>query len=432
MSLFSNIFQRREAGTPAAAAADAPRTTSQAASFGAQAVQVNSPAAALQVSAWYRASEVLANTMSMLQLEYQKKNDLAHGGNYAIDNEARGNGRGQYLNYLLQVRPNPTMDATQFWKQLTLQRFYQGNGVAYIERNGADEIEAIWLCSSAALVRSADGLKYTITYNTPEGMRSTTVAGDDVIHWRNTFSNDCGLTGVGTLRYAAQTLSLAATNDKQAKENSAKGGKQKLLLREDNSNIQAGLKKMNKDQKNKQRDDLQEAINNNQDVLLMSGLMDATVISQDAAQMQLLDNRKFDVPQVARFTGVPPFMLMDYTNNTYKAPEQGTQEFMLRTISPMAHSLETEFNAKLLTKNGYPSHRFHFNDENLMILDPMGRARLAEIMQRIGVWCTNEIRAKYDMPAIEGGDRHFISTNLQPVDSPAVIGSKPTEKGDEQ
>lgn len=429
MNLFNSFFNRREAVSPSACSNEPAQRTAQSASFGAQAVTVSSPTAALQVSAWYRASEVLANTMSLLQMEYQKKNDRAHGGNYTIDIETRGGGGGNLLNYLLQVRPNPTMDATTFWKQMTLRRFYDGNAVAYIERDAMDEISALWLCSSASLIRSSEGLKYNVTYNTPGGVRTLITDATEVIHWRNTFSNDYGLTGVGTLRYAAQTLSIAATNDKQAKENSAKGGKQKLLLREDTSSPQAGLKKLNKEQKTKQRDDLQEAINTNQDVLLMSGLMDATVISQDAQQMQLLEARKFDVPQVSRFTGVPPSMLMDNTNNTYKAPEQATQEFLLRTISPMARSLETEFNAKLLGPEGWLRHRFKFNDESLMLLDPKGRAELAEIMQRIGVYCTNEIRAKYDLPSIEGGDRHFISTNLQPVDAP-VVASQP--KGGEE
>lgn len=429
MNLFNSFFNRREAANPAACTTEQTQRTAQSASFGAQAVQVNSPTAALQVSAWYRASEVLANTMSMLVMEYQKKNDRAHGGNYSIDNDARGGGQGQYLNYLLQVRPNPTMDATQFWKQMTLRRFYDGNAVAYIERDTMDNIAALWVCTSASLIRDTEGMKYNLTYNTPGGQRNLITDATEVIHWRNTFSNDCGLTGIGTLKYAAQTLSLAATNDKQARENAAKGGKQKLLLREDTSSVTAGLKKLNKEQKTKQRDDLQEAINNNQDVLLMSGLMDVNVISQDAAQMQLLEARKFDVPQVARFTGVPPSMLMDNTNNTYKAPEQATQDFLLRTISPMARSLETEFNAKLLGPEGYLKHRFHFNEELMMQLDPKGRADLYKVMLEIGALCSNEIRAKYDLPAIEGGDRHFISTNLQAVDAPAVAAPQQQPQG---
>jgi len=424
---FFGLLQKRE--VTAATSADAGTKTSSSASYGSNAVQANTPSAALQVSAWYRASEVLANTMSQLQMEYQKKNDRSHGQNWSMDDESRGGSEGSWINYLLQVKPNATMDATQFWKQLTLQRFFHGNGVIYVERDLAQSIVALWLCSSASLVRNAEGLKYLISYNTPGGMRTLTVDDIDVIHWRNTFSNDNGLTGIGTIRYAANALSTAATNDKQAKENSAKGGKQKLLLREDSNNLQAGLKKLNKDQKTKQRDELQEAINNNQDVLLMSGLMDATVISQDAAQMQLLDNRKYDTPQIARFTGVPPVLLMDYTNNTYKAPEQANQEFLMHTITPMAKSLETEFNAKLISPDLWRRQRYHFTDASLMRLDPLGRANLGKVELETGIKCVNELRAERDLPAIEHGDRHFISTNLQPVDAPVVDGNA-NKKGD--
>lgn len=425
-NFFANMsFFKREAAQPAPSPDGKSPQTAQGGSFVAQAVAVNNANAALHVSPWYRAADVLSKTMAQMVLEYQKKNNAAHGGNYDTDMSTK---EAKHLNYLFQMRVNPTMTAEQWLTQMTLARMNEGNGVSYIERDRlTDEIKYVWMCESASLYFTSQGIRYNITYNDGTGSKvKTGVDPMDIIHWRNTFSNDNGLTGIGTLEYAKQALSTAATNDKQAKDQSAKGGKMKLLLQEDNNTAQFGLKKLNKDQKNKQRDDLQDALNEGKDVLLMSGLMDAKVISQSAEQMQLLQNRQFDTPVIARFTGVPLVLLMDYTNNTYKAPEQAMQAFFQHTIAPMANALAQEITTKIVGETGWPIHQFAFNQESLMRLDPIGRANLAEKLLQTGIKCVDELRNDFGLPMLEGniGKRHLVSANLQPLDDLRVIGGK--------
>lgn len=420
MSFFN--FLKRESVTDNA---DKVPAVGRGGSFASHAVTVGSASSALNVSSWYRASEVLANTMGQLVLEYQKKNDAAHGNHYEQD--MRGE-TARRLNYLFGMQPNPQMTAQQFWAQMTLHRLNDGNAVAWIERDSMQDVKAVWLCHTASL--NPTTMTYTLTLNKNGAMTCLSdVDADDVIHWRNTFSADHGLTGIGTLKYAAQALSIAATNDRQAKDIAAKGGKHKILLSEKE---QPGgmdvLNILNKDQKKKQQDELQQALDESKDVLLMSGMMSAQVISQDAQAQQLLESRKFDITAIARYTGVPLVLLMDYSNNTYKAPEQAMQAFLQHTISPMANSLEMEINTKILGFEGWPAHRFQFIEESLMRLDPMGRANLGKILLETGVKCVNELRAENDLPAVEGGDEHFISTNLQSLKNPTV-GAKTLEPG---
>lgn len=392
----------------------------QGGSFKPNTVHINNASSALSVPAWYRALDVRSSTMAQLVMEYQKKNDRPHGGNYEQDN--RGDGR--TINYLLQVQPNPTMTAAQFWKQLTLNHDNHGNGVAYVERDYYGAVKYIWLCSVAVL--DITSLTYSISYNSIRGqVNLTNVDASDIIHWRNTYSFDNGLTGVGILRFAIQSLSTAATNDKQAQDIASKGGKYKILLSEkDRPGGMDVLNLLNKDQKEQQKEDLKKALEDGEDVILMSGMMDAKPISQDAQAQQLLDSRKFDVVQISRFTGVPLSILSDKSNNTYKAPEQEMQVFLQFTISPMARELEDEFNAKLLGQAGFPTHRYRFNEDSILRLDPQGRANVDKVLFEMGAKCVNELRAERDLPAINGGDRHFISTNLQPLDSPKVAANQ--------
>ena len=366
---------------------------------------------ALSVSAWHCAQERLCNTMAQVRIRYQRRNSRAHGGNYDTDMSAQG----RHLNYLLSVQPNPCMTISEFLKQLTLQRFVEGNGVVYIERDPLTiEVRNLWLCHTASYSPSDNA--YFITYNRYGQLISKKVSAEDVLHWRNTFSDDYGMTGIGTLTFAAQALSLAATNDQQAMEISSKGGKLKLLITEDNKRERVPVSKtLNQAQRTKQQDNLQRDLDNGKDVLLLSGNMSVTVISQSAENQQLLETRKFDIPTVARFTGVPPQMLMDYANNSYKAPDQAAQDFILRTIAPMLSSLLSEMNAKLIGEAGYPNARFYADTDELLLIDPKTKADIAAAWIQAGIMCPNELRRTYNLPDIADGDRHYVSANLKPL-----------------
>ena len=417
MGLFDRIFHLREApGMGKTTCADEPQEQTKGGSFGSDAVRVADRNTALTVAAWYRGVELRANTMSQLVMQYQKKNDTVHGGNFAID--MRGDGK--RLNYMLQVQPNPTMTAAQMWKQLEIDKIMQGNALIYVKRSADGEIASLWLCTFGSLNKVS--MTYTLSYNGERGMVTlTNVPQDDVLHVRNTFSNDHGLTGVATLRHAREALSLAATNDKMVKDTAAKGGKMKLLLQEERG-FQQGMGRANKNQLKEMQKKLAGELYDN-DVILLNNIANVTPISQNLQQQDISTIRKFSVREVARYLSVPPSLLMDDTNSSYKTPEAATQEFLMRTIAPAGNDWEQELNAKLLGVEGWPAHRFKFDEDDLMRLDPKGRAEIGKALIESGVMCPDELRGWYDLPTITGGDRHFISTNLQPVDAPVVAGN---------
>ena len=414
----------------APAAAPAPKTDGErkerGGNFAANAVPIYGQHSALAVSAWYCGLAMKANTFGQLILEYQKKNKTNHGWNYQVHDEREG----KRMNFLTQVRPSPLMNAKYFWTQAAIQREVYGNAVIYIERDNYGEVEALWLCNSASL--NIATMDYTITYNKPYvGPTSLVVPAENIIHWRNTYSNDGGLTGISTLTYARQALSLAATNDAQALETSAKGGKYKILIKEE-ADANFGLNVLNKDQREGARESVQDQLDKGWDVLEVNGMMDPKIISQTAQEMALIESRKWDVPTIARFLNMPLVLLMDYTNNTYKAPEQAMLAFLQNTIAPMKSDVEMEFNAKLIGAEAFPTLRYHFNDKNLMSLDPKGRMEIAKMQLECGIKCVDELRAEFDLPALdEFGDIHLVSTNLQRLDD-IKVGSGGTIKTDEE
>lgn len=376
-------------------------------------VRVGTPGKALAIAAWYRGVELRMKTMGQLVPQYQRKNKPGDGGNF-VENTY---GKAGALNYRLQVRPNPIMTATTFWQQVEYMRIMTGNALVYIERDVDGEPRHFWLCNGGSY-NEVTG-EYTLQYLSDRGQTQVTVGREDVLHWSNTYKIPGSIWGVPTLVFAIQALSLQATNNRQAMENASKGGRVKLLIGEEkpaqaSGTLAFGL--MNKGEMDKYAREVNEKIYR-QDVVALRGLEKVQQISMNAQEMQLLEQIGFGVAEVGRFLGIPLSLLMDYSNSSYKTPEAATQELMQRTIQPMIGEIEDELNAKLLLPSDWYSRRFHVCELPLLRLDMRSQADIDLKRLQTG-WSPNEIRSQYDMPAVDGGDDHYVSTNL------AVAGSE--------
>ena len=404
-------------GTGGNAVATVTSSEMVATDFEENVVRISSPSKALTISAWYRGVELRMKTMGQLVPQYQKKNRPDDGGNFVQYNY----GRAGVINYKLQVRPNPIMTATTFWQQVEYLRIMTGNALVYIERDGSGEafdVRNLWLCNGG--VYNEQTGTYDLWYLSDRGQRFVSdIEREDVLHFANTFKFPGTIWGIPTLTFAIQTLSLQATNNRQAMENAAKGGRVKLLIGEEKPASAAGtlaFGMFDKGQMDKYAREVNEKIYH-QDVVALRGLDKVQQISMTAQEMQLLEQLGFGVAEVGRFLGIHLSLLMEYSNSSYKTPEEATQELMQRTIQPQIPEIEDELNAKLLTPFDFGQRRFHVCEQPLLRLDMKSQADIDLKRLQTG-WSPNEIRSQYDMPAVKGGDDHYVSTNL------AVAGSK--------
>jgi HK97 family phage portal protein len=366
----------------------------------------------LLVPAWFRGVTVIMHTMGQMVVQYQRLN--REGGNFV---EATY-GPDRLFNYLLQVRPNPQMAASTMLEQIEFLKIYKGNAYVYIDRDDMGNVAALWLCSSGSYDAIAD--QYTVTFQRRGGLTTVTVPSTDVLHFRNTYLEDNFMTGIPTLRYAQEALSIAAAANNQTLMDMAKGGKHKIILQEKptNSGSSWGLvggmadpNQMKKISKQFEADMLSG------DVMLLNNIVDTKIISQTAQELRTLENRNFQVADIARLLGVPKIMMMDDSGSSYKSPEAATQEFLLRTISPRVREYEDELNAKLLNAYDFGQRRIHVCEQSLRRLDPTGQANLDKVRLETGVMSPNELRAQYDLGTIPDGDKHYVSTNLAEVGS---------------
>jgi HK97 family phage portal protein len=387
---------------------------------------VPSGRSSLCVPTWHRCVALIMQTMGQMVIQYQKVN--TDGGNYIEDRW----GLGKSLNYLLQIRPNPMMTASQMMEQIEFRKIYHGNAYVYIDRGQYGDPVALWLCTSGSYNPISD--TYTLTYNCPKGTVSLSNADpSDVLHFKSPFLGDGMYHGIPIIDFAMKTLTISATGDEQSLQNIAKGGKYKVLIQEDKAPNFGTKGRANPQQMKSLTQRFAEDWQSN-DVVLLDNVADAKIISQTAQQLQLLEQRGYGDEAICRLLGVPKVMAMIGEGGSYKMPEHATQEFMLRTIQPRIRETEDEFNSKLLSFDDFGKRRIHVCELALRRLDAKGQADIDKLHLEAG-WSVNELRAQYDLPSIPEGDAHYVSTNLAEVGSEKLRsngGGRPAEKPAEE
>lgn len=377
-----------------------------------------SPGAALTISAVYRAIELRAKTVGQFQMQYQKLNK--DGGNFVPDLGAvRSNyeSSGQRMNYLLQVSPNPVMSATHMFQQLTINKLQLGNGFIYIERDGNGDVRYLWLATCGGYNENAG--TYNLTYAGEHGVKNIAAApAADVIHIPNTFREQNGYMGIPTIRYALDTLSLIATQKAQSLETAAKGGRVKLLVGEGTDGIMSpiGNGMFDKEEMDSYAQEIQDRMYS-QDVVAMRALNNVTNISMSAADMQLVEMLGMSMDDVARYYATPRSLLMMDTNSHYTTPANAMLEYMTQAIQADVLEIEQEFTRKLLNRYDFMKFQFHMCEQPLLRLDKEAQAKVDQLRIQTGSATVNEVRKQYDMPAVDGGDIVYLSTNLAELGS---------------
>lgn len=425
MKILGFTLSRESEGTTSTPAEQPQGSTAHGGDVAGVVTHANGPQSSLTVPAFFRAITLRADTMARLAMQYQK---FTPKGNYTIDN---GPTRGKHLNYLLQLSPNPMVNAATLFRSAEVQRILRGNAYIYVERDLSMEVKAFWLCPDALYDIYRD--TYTIVYQMEYSVVQKEVPSEDVIHLRGSFLDDSGFYGIPLLVYAARTLNLSATQDQQTLETMAKGGRHKLILQEEKQ-PNMGFGRVQR----KEMENLQGRVQKELpalDVLYVPNIASVNNITQTLSELEMSTMRKLSVADISRFTGVPRAFLSDDTNSTYKTPEFAMLDFLNNGIAPQIEEYEDEFNRKLLGEAGWGNHRFHFCPEGLFRLDRQSQALWNKNRMETGVVSINELRAEMEMEPIgPEGDDHYVSANYIKAGSPKLSGeitpaSDPNQKG---
>lgn len=402
---FFDLFKREAVSVTAKA------TGVEGADYRQNVVYVNTPDMAMKISAVYRAVNLISRGLATLRMEYKRK-DRVKGYFKVYDN-----GNGRLLNYLLGVKPNDRMNSFTLFENLVAGILLRGNAYIYPERDELGNVSALYLLSPDSVVHDVYANMYHVADNTNGIYR--TLYSWEILHFKNV-SRDGGYTGVSTIRYAAQTLGIAATADTETLKRFATGGRFKAILK--NTTSVRGFGEYQDEQLKGHGTDLQDAINRGDDILVVKGDAEVSPLSMTSADMQFLESRKFTIREIARFFNVPPSKLMDDSNSNYKSVEVSNIAFYSEALQPIVTEIEREFAAKMLNVHTFLDYKFTFNLKSLYALDLESKAKWDSSRLQNGQVSVNDLRRENDIEPVEKGDDVYLSVNFAPLGSAKLSG----------
>ncbi|EYD71584.1 Phage portal protein [Rubellimicrobium mesophilum DSM 19309] len=133
-----------------------------------------------------------------------------------------------------------------------------------------------------------------------------------------------------------------------------------------------------------------------------------TLASTDA---QFLENRKFQILEVARAFRVPPSMIFDLDRATWSNTEQMGREFLIYCLEPWLKVVEGALRRSLLSPEERATHVIRFDRDDLTRADLQTRATTINSLVSARVINPNEGRSWLGLGPYPGGEQ-FANPNI--------------------
>lgn len=376
-----------------------------------QPINVYSNDQAMKLSAAYRCTSILSGTIASLPLIVKRKKD----GYFSPDEEHE-------LYKLLTRMPNRRMNSFEFMRNMVIQIINQGNAYVVIRRKFGSISELV-LCANNTV--TYDKLNDVYIISDPYNRISGRFESYEVIHLRNN-SLDGGYTGVSTITYASRILSIAASADNQNLHTFQNGSKVKGIV--------SGVKEtarglvgagMTDTQLSDVGDRIESQLNSGRDIVPVPGDVNFHQLSINPIDAQVLGTKELCVLDTCRFYGVHPDKVFAGQPTNYKASEMSNVDFLTDTLQPILKQIESEFNCKLIPDSVSHLYKITFDLAYLYQTDLITQATYLKTMEEAGVFSVNEARKRADQPPVDGGDKVFISCNVQSIEDAATKSELP-------
>jgi len=370
-------------------------------------------ATAQSISAVNACVKLLAGAVSALPMNIYKM-DFQTGAKAQLWNED--------LWWVLNEQWHPQWSAAAGWDHLMRSRLYHGDAFATIERNGAGIVTGLVPVQKSRVVTYLMESGRLI-YGVLPHARSTEAKvwfydQDDMIHVAGDGFD--GVTSPSVLQFELRGSASTALAAQDASGRFFANGMMPGFSLEfpDTPSLEAVEELRAKVNEN------YGGVRNVGKPMLLFGGAKASPLQISPDDAQLLDSRKFQVEEIARIYGVPPWMIghNEKTTSWGSGVEAMGSGFVRYTLRRHLHAITNEFNRKLFRRG----NRFcqfdtseleqpSFKDFTDALRTGVGRAGERPIFTQ------NEARARFNLPPVEGGD------SVDPVAKAADAAPAPTD-----
>lgn len=370
---------------------------------------------AMGVATVFRCVKLLSESVANLPLQYLRRKD---GIFTEVDNSR--------LDYLLNVQPDCSVNAFDFWRQVVQEVLLDGNAyIVPVYDPVVMDLCRLVLCTRDTVTHDTVNdcyhvrdLSHGISGRFPEAA---------MIHIKGLTLRD-SKRGVSVLTYARRTMNIADAGDRETHNRFANGGNVRGIISNDRS--VPGFGEYADEQLAKTAADIDGLFQGGERIVSLPGQVDFKQISLSSTDMQFLESRKFTVIEICRFFSVPPTFVYADTSANYKTVEQADIDFLSHTLNPLLRNIETELRRKLIPQSLSHRYKFKFDRRELFACDLNGMMNYGTKLLQVGT-TVNEVRRMNNLPPVGGGDTVMVSANLRPVTDLAVSPA-PTDSHNSQ
>lgn len=149
----------------------------------------------------------------------------------------------------------------------------------------------------------------------------------------------------------------------------------------------------------------------------------------NSTDAQFLENRRFQIEEIARAFNIPAPMVGDLSRATWSNSEQKGREFLSYTLEPWLLGLEGALRRALFSDDDRPSFAIRFDRDDLTRADLSTRATVINSLISSRTINPNEGRGWLGLPPREGGDE-FLNPNITQTapPAPAVASNEDTDE----
>lgn len=346
--------------------------------------QLSNNASAMNISAVYRATEIISDSIAILPIKVKITNE-----SHKEDLDSHS------LNFVFK---NNNLTKYTFIKLLIQSVLLKGNGYAYITRANDGTVTELRYLESSDVQIHYSKQKNTLYYTCPT-ITNKKIEPCNMIHLiKNSYD---GVTGISVISYAARSINLANNTENSAKSFFTNG-----------CNL-AGVLTVQGQLSAQQRQDIRNSWNQaynagGNGLAVLQGNMSYQPIQLSASDSQMLESRAFNVQDIARFFGISPVLLGDLSHTSYNSIEATQNQFLLHTLQPYITMIEEEFSRKLL-KPSESNLSINLDETALLKTDKTALASYYGTLLDKGILCINEVRKELGYSQIDGGDKHLIA-----------------------
>jgi HK97 family phage portal protein len=349
---------------------------------------------AMQISAVWAAIQLKSGILGSLKLDFYRK-----------DGETRELLTDYPLSVLFNGKVNRYQTRVEFFETTGLNLYLTGNAYCLIQRTGGQITGLLPLMASQMEVElMRDG---SIVYTYTDGVNVTAYSSESIWHLR-LLGN--GVKGLSPLQYARNSIGMAISGEEWASNIIGNGGKPTGVLTYD--------KLLTKEQREQLKEKFKDLREGARDALMvLEAGMKYEQISLSPQDVQLLEARRFQVEDIARFLNVPSVMINDTSGGTVWG--SGIQEIIRGWYKigfrPELERIEQSIINNLISLKDRRNISVEFNFEELLRTEFDKRVESGARAVNAGLMTRNEWRRREWLEPVDGADDLTVQVNLTPI-----------------